>query len=85
MFLFKIFFLFTTPALAFMSSPNIVIILIDDVGWNDLSYNTPNLSLISTPNIDKLSSQGIRLKNHYVQTTCTPTVSFFVKNVILFF
>jgi hypothetical protein len=57
------------------SSPNIVIILIDDVGWNDLSYNTPNLSQISTPNIDKLSNRGIKLKNHYVQTTCTPTVS----------
>jgi arylsulfatase B len=57
------------------SPPNIVIILIDDVGWNDLSYNTKNLSQISTPNIDKLSKTGIRLKNHYVQTTCTPTVS----------
>lgn len=59
------------------SPPNIVIILLDDVGWNDLSYNTPKLSQISTPNIDMLSNKGIKLKNHYVQTTCTPTVSSF--------
>ena len=57
------------------SSPNIVVILVDDIGWNDFSYNTNNLSLIHTPFIDELSSRGIRLKNHYVQTTCTPTVN----------
>eukprot|EP00602_Paraphysomonas_sp_CaronLab_P008113 CAMPEP_0185030054 /NCGR_PEP_ID=MMETSP1103-20130426/16788_1 /TAXON_ID=36769 /ORGANISM="Paraphysomonas bandaiensis, Strain Caron Lab Isolate" /LENGTH=625 /DNA_ID=CAMNT_0027565023 /DNA_START=171 /DNA_END=2048 /DNA_ORIENTATION=- len=54
-------------------SPNIVIILVDDVGWNDFSYNTDSMSLISTPNIDKISSTGVRLKNQYVQATCTPT------------
>jgi arylsulfatase A-like enzyme len=43
-----------------------------DVGWNDFSYNS-NYSLIHTPNIDKLSSTGVRFKNHYVQAVCTPT------------
>jgi arylsulfatase A-like enzyme len=52
--------------------PNIVVILVDDVGWNDFSYNS-NHSLIRTTNIDRISSNGIRFKKHYVQSVCTPT------------
>ena len=53
-----------------ISSPNILIILADDLGWNDVSYHG---SEIDTPNIDKLISSGIELDRFYVQPTCSPT------------
>ena len=52
------------------SSPNILIILADDLGWNDVSYHG---SEIETPNIDKLISSGVELDRFYVQPTCSPT------------
>lgn len=43
--------------------PNIVIIVADDLGTNELGcYGGTNLR---TPNIDKLASEGIRLTNNY--------------------
>ena len=59
--------LFTNNAI---SSPNILIFLADDLGWNDVSYHG---SEIDTPNIDKLISSGIELDRFYVQPTCSPT------------
>ena len=53
-----------------ISSPNILIILADDLGWNDVSYHG---SEIKTPNIDKLISSGVELDRFYVQPTCSPT------------
>ncbi|KAG7477041.1 hypothetical protein MATL_G00089140 [Megalops atlanticus] len=50
--------------------PHVVFILADDYGWNDVGYHG---SEIRTPNIDKLSSQGVRLENYYVQPLCTPS------------
>ena len=50
--------------------PNILVIIPDDLGWGDVGYNG---SSIKTPNIDKLAESGIRLDQHYVMPTCTPT------------
>lgn len=52
------------------SKPNILIIISDDLGWGDIGYHG---SEIKTPNIDKLAETGIRLEQHYVMPTCTPT------------
>ncbi|MHC4205764.1 MAG: arylsulfatase B [Planctomycetota bacterium] len=52
--------------------PNIVFILADDLGFNDLGYHG---SKIKTPNIDKLASEGVRLEQFYVQPVCSPTRS----------
>ena len=54
-------------------APNIVFVLIDDVGWADFNYNTGGKSAIPTPNIDRLAGEGLKLKSHYVQSTCTPS------------
>ena len=35
--------------------PNIVLVVVDDVGWADLGYNTPHGSAIPTPGLDQVS------------------------------
>src|SRR5882724_11343693 len=55
-------------------SPNVVLILIDDMGWTDLScYGS---MFYETPNIDRLAASGMRLTNGYSAcTVCSPTRS----------
>jgi arylsulfatase A-like enzyme len=50
--------------------PNILIILADDLGWNDLGYHG---SPIETPNIDRIAHEGIELDRFYAQPSCSPT------------
>ena len=52
--------------------PNVVLILIDDLGWKDLGCYG-NL-LIDTPNIDSLAKRGLRFTNFYASgAVCSPT------------
>ena len=50
--------------------PNIILILLDDVGWSDIGCYG---SEISTPNIDSLARQGIRMQHFYNQARSAPT------------
>jgi len=50
--------------------PNVVVILVDDVGYSDLGCFG---SEIDTPNIDALADQGVRLTNFNVTPLCSPT------------
>jgi len=51
--------------------PNIVFLLIDDLGYADCGFNGG--TEILTPNIDKLATSGAVLEQHYVQPVCSPT------------
>jgi arylsulfatase B/arylsulfatase I/J len=51
-------------------APNIVFVLVDDWGMNDVGYQS---SYLMTPNIDKLASQGVKLTNYWTSTLCTPS------------
>lgn len=52
--------------------PNVVFIYTDDLGYGDLSCY--GATKISTPNLDRLASQGIRFTNaHSTSATCTPS------------
>lgn len=50
--------------------PNIVIIIADDLGWNDVGYHNPG---IKTPNIDRMVQQGIEFNSFYVCSVSSPT------------
>lgn len=56
------------PALP--ARPNIVFILSDDMGWNQLAINggDPRLS----PHITRLAQEGMRLTQFYTQSVCSP-------------
>ena len=51
-------------------APNIVIVLVDDLGFSDLSCYG---SEISTPNIDALAAEGVQFTNFHVTPMCSPT------------
>jgi len=55
-----------------VEQPNIIIILADDLGFNDVGYHNPDMM---TPNIDQLAKTGIILEQSYVQPICTPSRS----------
>lgn len=50
--------------------PNIVLILADDLGWNDVSYHGGD---IPTPSIDRIASEGVELDRFYACPVCSPT------------
>jgi arylsulfatase A-like enzyme len=54
--------------------PNIVYILIDDIGFGDLGI--PELNAIrgyKTPNINEFAREGMRFARMYTEPSCTPT------------
>lgn len=52
--------------------PNIVLIMVDDMGWSDIgAYG----SEIKTPNLDALAKGGIRFTNFYNTAKCFPSRS----------
>ena len=58
----------------FGRAPNIVILLVDDMGWGDIGANGGGAVVgAPTPNIDRLATEGLRLTSVYAQSTCTPT------------
>lgn len=47
--------------------PNIVLIIGDDIGWNDLSYYGNNR--FQTPNIDRITNEGTKFTNAFLTTS----------------
>ena len=55
------------------AKPNVVLVMTDDQGYGDLGcHGNP---VLKTPNIDKLYSESVRLKDYHVAPTCSPTRS----------
>ena len=54
------------------NKPNILMFVIDDLGWNDTGYRGSDIPM---PTIDKFANEGIRLQQYYVQRVCSPTRS----------
>ncbi|HKW15145.1 MAG TPA: sulfatase-like hydrolase/transferase [Candidatus Krumholzibacteria bacterium] len=52
--------------------PNIILILGDNIGYGELSCYD-NSRMVTTPRLDKLASQGLRLTNFNMETWCAPS------------
>ena len=56
--------------------PNVILIVADDLGWNDLTFNGGGIAkgTVPTPNIDRIASGGVNFSNGYAgQGTCAPS------------
>ncbi len=71
-FLFVICAFTSLPAFA-STKPNVLIVLVDDVGYGDFSCN--GSPIVKTPNCDRLHDQSIRFTDFHVSPMCTPTRS----------
>lgn len=65
-----LFLLSLAPASASASKPNIVLIMVDDMGFSDLGCYGGE---IETPNIDRLAAEGVRFSRFYNASRCCPT------------
>ncbi|MCC7371004.1 MAG: arylsulfatase [Chloroflexi bacterium] len=58
------------PTAAAAGAPNVVFVVLDDVGFADLGCYG---SEIQTPNIDRLAAGGLRYANFHTTAMCSPT------------
>jgi len=50
--------------------PHVILILADDLGWNDVSWHNRK---ILTPRMEEISADGVRLQKSYVSPKCSPS------------
>jgi arylsulfatase A-like enzyme len=51
--------------------PNILVIMGDDIGWENLGSYNQGMMLNATPNLDKLATEGMRFTDYYTEASCT--------------
>lgn len=70
--------IFLFSKLSAQKKPNIILFLVDDMGWQDCSVSfTNSLSDLNkrfhTPNMEQLAKEGVRFSNAYATPVCTPS------------
>ena len=60
------------------SRPNILLIVVDDMGYSDLGSFGGE---IETPNLDRLAFEGVRFSNFHASTMCSPTRAMMLTGV----
>src|SRR6266404_7814503 len=66
----------TTEVPAGQRPPNIILILADDLGYNDLTFGGGGVAggAVATPNIDSIAKDGVNLTQGYAgDATCAPS------------
>ena len=53
-----------------MARPNVVLILVDDMGFSDIGCYGGE---VRTPNLDRLANSGVRLSQFYNTARCSPS------------
>jgi arylsulfatase A-like enzyme len=77
--LFAVFALLVTPpGLAAQKPPNVIVFLVDDMGWQETSvpFHTQVTELnqrYRTPNMERLAREGMKFTQAYASAVCSPT------------
>ena len=50
--------------------PNIITIVVDDLGWADVPWNNPESPAV---NLGRYANEGIILDRHYAHPKCSPS------------
>jgi arylsulfatase len=58
------------PAAA-QQKPNILVIMGDDIGWSNIGAYNQGLMYETTPNLDQMAKDGMRLTDYYAEASCT--------------
>ena len=61
----------STADVKVVAKPNILLVVADDLGYNDLGYKNRNKTM--TPHINGMVSKGVRLEQYYTFKLCSPT------------
>ncbi|CAG8872470.1 arylsulfatase [Pseudomonas fluorescens] len=57
--------------LAADKSPNILVIMGDDIGWSNIGVYNQGMMAGRTPNLDQLANEGMRFTDYYAEASCT--------------
>jgi arylsulfatase A-like enzyme len=60
-----------TAATAQAPRPNVIVIMGDDIGWSNVGAYNQGLMYSTTPNLDKMASEGLRFTDYYAEPSCT--------------
>ncbi|GIR57016.1 MAG: hypothetical protein CM15mP64_4280 [Candidatus Neomarinimicrobiota bacterium] len=82
LFLFVLLFLSCTKNKSMDVRPNVILLLADDLGYNELgSYGQ---EIIATPNLDQLAKDGLRFTNFYAgNAACAPSRAVLLTGKVL--
>lgn len=76
--LFSCSIVFSNPNKESLDPPNIILFLVDDMGWQDTSLafwhkKTPFNGIYQTPNMERLAKEGMKFTQAYATAVCSPT------------
>ena len=63
-------------------SPNILVIMGDDVGWFNIGAYHRGIMSGKTPNLDKLAAEGMMFTDYYAEASCTAGRASFITGEI---
>ena len=68
-------FIFVLGALAptYAVPPSFFVLLLDDMGWANVGFHSPNSTEVVTPNLDALAAEGVILERFYTHKFCAPS------------
>jgi len=60
----------TIPAQESRPAPNVLVLMVDDLGWNGVGFHNPKST---TPNLDQMARESVELQRFYTCPVCSPT------------